>query len=370
MKKKRLSKKAKIIIASFASFIAIFAVVLTILFLNMAKNNTALNKEEPNISETHNQDGENTKFPDNYVSDGTDMVGGEKKEFDEVVRLEGDSTISPEREILLEPNIIKTIDFANSRLPILNEEGNYYTDENGNLVCYAIDVRDYTGMKENLIVIVNAMADAGYPIEPIWYAQRLYFECYDMIDKFATQDMLDRIMTVFAKTGNTVESVAFLAKEHLEIERTDNCSFVFDEVISPSNIIPTMDEVRCNIPSNWKDEYQKYSIYDRWVLEHGESEYKDNQIQYLHIIVYKMVEMGVSEYDIRLAQLIYSSYLSNVRYRSEWLTILLDTFSKGTPNYVLLCQNMNELFGADMNGNQEIADYYDGISTFYGGEVY
>ena len=82
-----------------------------------------------------------------------------------------------------------------------------------------------------------------------------------------------------------------------------------------------------------------------------------------------MVEMGASEHDIRLAQLIYSSYLSNVRYRSDWLTILLDGFSKGTPDYVLLCKNMNDIFGADMNGNQEIADYYDGVSSFYGGEA-
>ena len=27
------------------------------------------------------------------------------------------------------------------------------------------------------------------------------------------------------------------------------------------------------------------------------------------------------------------------------------------------------IFGADMNGNQAIADYYDGLSNFYGGEA-
>jgi hypothetical protein len=82
-----------------------------------------------------------------------------------------------------------------------------------------------------------------------------------------------------------------------------------------------------------------------------------------------MAENGASEYDIRLSQLIYSSYLANIKYRSDWLSILLVAFEHGTPDYVLLCDNMCEIFGADMNGNQVIADYYDGVSNFYGGEA-
>jgi hypothetical protein len=366
--KKTLSKKAKIVIAVIAALLIITALVLTIVFVSMDKNHTALNKEEPNISDNPSGEGNEDEIPKPPVSDETGMAGGEKTEFDKVEKLEGNTILSPEREVLLEPNIIKTIEFANSKIPILNEKGCYYTDEKGNLQCYEIEVRDYSGMKENLIIIVNAMADAGYPIEPIWYAQRLYFECYDMIDKLETEELLKRLMNVFAKSGNTVETVSFLAKEHLEIERTDKCAFVFNDIIPPANITPFMSEVTYNISYDWKENYESYSIYDRWLFEHGESEYEDNQIRYLQIIVCKMAENGASEYDIRLAQLIYSSYLANVRYRSDWLEILLDAFEHGTPDYVLLCENMNEIFGVDMNSNQEIADYYDGISSFIGGE--
>ena len=367
--KKSLSKKAKIIIAVIAALLFITTVVLTIVFVNMEKNHTALNKEEPNSSLTPKPDENNPVTPPTKEPDGTDMEGGEKAEFDKVVALVGNTTLTPEREVLLEPNIIKTIDFTNSKLPILNEEGNYYTDENGHLECFEIEVRDYTGMKENLIIIANAMADAGYPIEPIWYAQRLYFVCYDDLGELTSEEVISGLMKVFMKSGNTAESVNFMAIEHLGIRRTDECQFVFQDVIPPADITPVFSEVDVKINVEWKEEYSKYSILEQWKIEHGESEYDRNMEHYLQLIVCKMIENGASEYDIRLAQLIYSSYLSNVRYRADWLTILLDAFSLGTPDYVLLCENMNELFGADMNGNQAIADYYDGLSNFYGGEA-
>ena len=367
--KKTLSKKAKIIIAAVAALLIIAALVLTIVFVNMDKNHTALNKEEPNSSLTPKPDDETTETPPVKEPDGTDMEGGQKAEFDKVVGLVGNTTLTPEREVLLEPNIIKTIKFSNSKLPILNEEGNYYTDENGNIVCYEIELRDYTGMKENLIIIANAMADAGYPIEPIWYAQRLYFVCYDDVGELTSEQVLEGLMKVFMKSGNTVETVNLLAIEHLGIRRTDECQFVFQDVIPPADITPVFSEVDVRINYEWKEEYSKYSILEQWKIEHGESEYDRNMEHYLQLIVCKMVENGASEHDIRLAQLIYSSYLANVKYRADWLTILLDAFSLGTPDYVLLCENMNELFGADMNGNQAIADYYDGLSNFYGGEA-
>ena len=229
--KKRLSKKAKIILAVIAALLVITAIVLTVVFVGMDKNHTALNKEEPNSSLNPKPDDETTETPPVKEPDGTDMEGGEKADFDKVVGLVGNTTLTPEREVLLEPNIIKTIEFSNSKLPILNEEGNYYTDENGNLVCYEIELRDYTGMKENLIIIANAMADAGYPIEPIWYAQRLYFVCYDDLGELTSEEVLNGLMKVFLKSGNTVETVNLMAIEHLGIRRIDECQFVFEDAI-------------------------------------------------------------------------------------------------------------------------------------------
>ena len=87
--------------------------------------------------------------------------------------------------------------FYENNVKGLYEEGNYYTDENGHLECFEIEVRDYTGMKENLIIIANAMADAGYPIEPIWYAQRLYFVCYDDLGELTSEEVISGLMKVF-----------------------------------------------------------------------------------------------------------------------------------------------------------------------------
>ena len=80
-----------------------------------------------------------------------------------------------------------------------------------------------------------------------------------------------------------------------------------------------------------------------------------------------MTENGVKEHDIRLAQLIYTSYLADINYRSDWLGIILELFENGTPDYVILCETVYEVFGKDMNSNMIIANYYDGISEFVGG---
>ena len=99
--KKTLSKKAKIVISVIAALLIITALVLTIVFVSMDKNHTALNKEEPNISDNPSGEGNEDEIPKPPVSDETGMAGGEKTEFDKVEKLEGNAILSPEREVLL-----------------------------------------------------------------------------------------------------------------------------------------------------------------------------------------------------------------------------------------------------------------------------
>ena len=355
-----LSKRQKQTLAISLSLIA-----LTVLFAVLAiclkeKNLPTLNKENGEISGEENRE---------EISDNSSgAVGGVPIEYEKIVHLSGNSTITPEREVLLESGIIKTIEKTSYLIPVVNENGSYYTDENGFIVCNETKMRDYTGMRENLIIIANSFADDGYPIEPIWYAQRLYFECYDYLTDYTSEEIIEGLKKVILKTGNTIDGVSFRASEVFGIQRTDECRFVFEDTLAPAEIAPAFFEVEINIPVEWKDEYEKYCIYDEWVEERGINECDRNLEHTLHTIVCKMAEKGASEYDIRLAQLIYSSYLAYEKYTPEWLLVLYDAFEEGTPDYVLLCENMRDIFGEDMNGNKTIADYYDGISKHLGGE--
>ena len=363
--KTKLSKRQKHVLIITASLIAFLAIVLTAAICLKENNLPSLDKENTEITEDENPE----ELPDPIIDpNGSGLIGGEEVTYEKIIPLVGNTTITPEREVLLESGIMKTIARTSYLIPLINENGSYYTDEKGDLVCREVKVRDYTGMRENLIIIANSFADDGYPIEPIWYAQRLYFECYDQLSGYATDDLLDGLKKVILKSGNTTEGVSFRAAEVLEIRRTDDCRFVFKETLAPAEITICFSDVELGIQLEWKDEYEKYCIYDEWVEERGERECDRNLERVLHTIVCKLAEKGAKEYDIRLAQLIYSSYLANTKYTPEWLLILYDAFEEGTPDYVLLCENMRDIFGEDMNGNKTIADYYDGISKYLGGE--
>jgi hypothetical protein len=340
--------------------VSIFAVLLTVAIIVgvcVAKNNTALNKEN-----NQSTNGENNS------SQGNDELGGGVEvEFEKVTPLQGNTSLTPEREVLLEANIVKHIENNQSRMPLLNANKSYYTDENGELISEEIRVRDYSGMKENLIVIANSFADEGYPIEPIWYAQRLYFEYYEYFSNYSSEELLGGLKQVFGKSGNTLEAVCQRARDVFGIEREDNCEFVFDEVMPPVDLTPYFYAVEINLPHEWKEEYEDYCICDLWVRGLGENEYTQNTEHNLHIIICKMLEKGSSEYDIRLAQLLYASYIADIKYRVDWLEQIVMLFEEETPDYVFLCESMNEIFGEDMNSNMFIANYYDGISEYLGG---
>ena len=363
--KTKLSKRQKQVLIITASLIAFLAIVLTAAICLKENNLPSLDKENTEITEDENPE----ELPDPIIDpNGSGLIGGEEVTYEKIIPLVGNTTITPEREVLLESGIMKTIARTSYLIPLINENGSYYTDEKGDLVCREVKVRDYTGLRENLIIIANSFADDGYPIEPIWYAQRLYFECYDQLSGYATDDLLDGLKKVILKSGNTTEGVSFRAAEVLEIRRTDDCRFVFKETLAPAEITICFSDVELGIQLEWKDEYEKYCIYDEWVEERGKRECDRNLERTLHTIVCKLAEKGAKEYDIRLAQLIYSSYLANTKYTPEWLLILYDAFEEGTPDYVLLCENMRDIFGEDMNGNKTIADYYDGTSKYLGGE--
>lgn len=348
----RLTRKQIVIIV----VSLILLVAITIAVVCVVKNHTALNKENDQTSNV-----------DNNTDNSGSALGGEEVEFKKVTALQGNTSITPEREVLLEANIINRIEKTQSYMPILNSNNSYYTDANGRLEVEEIRTRDYSGMKENLIVIANSFADDGYPIEPIWYAQRLYFEYYEYFSEYSSDELLPRLKQVFLKSGNTLEAVNQRVYDVFGIDREDKCEFVFNDVMSSVDLTPSFYAVEINLPHEWKEEYEDYCIYDQWMKGRSESEYTQNAEHNLHIIICKMLENGMREYDIRLAQLLYTSYIADLKYRSDWLDQITVLFGEGTPDYVFLCETMNAVFGEDMNSNIVIANYYDGISEYLGG---
>ena len=283
---------------------------------------------------------------------------------DPIKPIEGNTTLTEEREVLLDKNIIDCIDQANAKMPVVGDDGNYLTDKDGNLVYEDTVTIDYTNVKENLTVIINAFADAGYSDEVIRYVQRFYFVYYDQLDEYESENMIAKLMSCFAKTGNTTDTLYDKALNIFGFEREDRFAFVFEEMMPAGETKVLFFDVKPTFEIEWADELESLCIYHIWHTEESDAQYERNLEAYLHTIVFYMHENGASAHDIRLAQLLYCGFMADAEYKADWLDFMLDVFKDGTPDYDELRNVLLEEYGFDIYGNQIISSYYEGITEY------
>lgn len=278
--------------------------------------------------------------------------------------IEGNTVISEEREVLLDKNIFALIEQSSAKIPLVNEDGNYVTDENGDLIYDDAYTSDYTNVKENLVVIVNEFADTGYSDMVIKYVQRFYFEYCNQLISYESEDLIHKLMYCFNVSGNTCEQISKAVFETFGFDREDEFAFVFKEMLPPSENIVLFYEVKPIVTFEWNSNLEKHCIYNIWYAEDSDKSYKRNAEAYLHIIVCNMNEVGASEFDIRLAQLLYCGFIADAEYSADWLERLMLAFSEGTPDYDSLRNTMLNEFGFDIYSNQIVSFYYEGITEF------
>lgn len=298
------------------------------------------------------------------VDTGTSDTVDDRPAPDPIKPIEGNTVLSEEREVLLEKNIISLIDQTTAKSPVVGEDGNYVTDKEGNLVYEDVEMIDYTNVKENLTVIVNAFADAGYPDEVIRYVQRFYFMYFTELNEYESNVLIEKLMNCFSKTGNTTDTVYDKALNIFGFERADKFAFVFEEMMPAGETTVLFFDVKPTFNVEWTDELENSCIYSIWHTEESDEQYERNLEAYLHTIVSYLSDIEVSEFDIRLAQLLYCSYIADVEYTPDWLDTIIAIFDGGTPEYDSLRDALLSKFGFDIYSNQLISSYYDGITEF------
>ena len=171
-------------------------------------------------------------------------------------------------------------------------------------------------------------------------------------------------MSCFTASENTSERISKVVFETFGFEREDNFAFLFEEMLPPSKTVVLFFDVKPSVKIHWDDAFEAHCIYNIWHTEDSDDHYERNMESYLHTIIYKMLEAGASEFDIRLAQLLYCGFIADVEYSANWLHTLLDNFSEGTPDYDILRNKMLDDFGFDIYSNQIISFYYEGITEY------
>ena len=305
----------------------------------------------------------------NGLSDETEVIDTEPTTTIVVKPIQGDTSLSEDREVLLDNNIVSVIEQSSKPIPVIDEEGNYVIDENGNLVCEDIESPDYTNVKDNLAVIINAFADAGYPESVIQYVQRFYFRYYKQLDEYGTDELIGKLMSCFSPTENTKSELTRKISSTFGFYRDDEFAFLFEELLSSTEIKVLFFDVKPTVDFQWTSQLENHCIYSEWFAQNNDEVHERNLEDYLHIIVYRMNEENASSFDIRLAQLLYCAYIADTEYRADGIDLLIDTVTNNAASFDALQESLVTAFGVDISVNQIIPAYYKGITEFnQGGE--
>ena len=278
--------------------------------------------------------------------------------------LVGDSEISEERKPLLDENIMDVIERAGSKIPMVDEDGNIVTDESGNIVMENVETPDYSNVKENLIVIVNAFADRGYSEESIALVQRFYFRYYDILSEYSSSDLIEKLTSCFSATENVKSELCRTISAIFGLYRDDEFAFLFEESLPPADIKALFFEVKPTVKFEWSDELERHCIYSAWFAQNGDAVHDRHLEDYLHTIVYRMNRKDASPFDIRLAQLIYCAYVSDAEYRADGIDLLIDAVTAHSDDFDDLKFCILELFDVNIYSNRIIPSYYAGITEF------
>jgi hypothetical protein len=282
-----------------------------------------------------------------------------------VPEIEGNSVLSEDRQSLLDENIIKQIERITVGSPVADEDGNYITDENGELIYEAQSVINYINYEANLSVIINEFADAGYSDDAIAQVQRFYYEYADVLAKYYDSDeIIEKLMECFRKSGNTPKALTSSAKEIFGFIRGDDFEFVFEPTAEVADIKIAFCVVKINYTPELTADLEQLCIYDEWHNPNDE-EYERTLKSYLYNIIESFAKDGYNNHDIVLAQLLYAGYIADTTYRADYISTLMRCIPKNESyTYDDLRAAVLEEFGADISGRRIVKDYLDGNSIY------
>ena len=227
-----------------------------------------------------------------------------------------------------------------------------------------METPDYTNVKENLMVIVNKFADRGYSKEAIALVQRFYFRYYDRFGNFTSNELIDKLTYCFSPDKNSQSELSQKISSTFGIYREDKFAFLFEDSLSSSTIKVMFFDVKPTTDFTWTNDLETHCIFSTWVAQNGDDVHDRNLESYLHTIVYQMNQKSASVFDIRLAQLIYCSFVADTEYRADGIELLIETVMNNSDVSDNLRENLWEHFRVNISTNQMISAYYQGITDF------
>ena len=259
-------------------------------------------------------------------------------------------------EVFLDTSLIAYLERMEQGVPDIDENGNYYLYNDGDLVYDESQEKDLEGVLDNIILLINRFAKREYSMDASHQIQRFYVEYYDRFVGVSFEEMANKMAECFPRGGADPGELNDKVIEVFGFNRGDECAFVFSPLtlaevkVEFYNVMPLEVEVT--------DEIESLCIYDSWYNEEDDG-YERNLEAWLHNVIKVTQEANLSEEKIIVAQIVYAGSVADADYRSDWADALVKCLSIEDWSYDNLKLAVEAEFGVCLDNNVPIQEYFE-----------
>lgn len=289
--------------------------------------------------------------PDN--TDPTDTIDTN----DDIHHTVGDPVIEFDEgnEIYLDESLLPYLERMDQGVPAIDENGNYYLYDDGDLVY------DYSGEKkleavlDNLILLINHFAKEEYSMDAMHQIQRFYVEYHDRFEDVEFEDLAANIAKCFPKGGADPETLNQTVIEVFGYNRGDECLFVF----SPMAVAPIKVEFYNVLPKTAEltESMEMLCIYDSWKNEEDDG-YERNLEAWLHNVIATAKAHSLDDESVVVAQILYAGSLADAEYRPDWAEALIRCMTIEDMSFDNLKLIVENEFGVCIDYNVPLIEYF------------
>ena len=279
--------------------------------------------------------------------------------FDHVT---GDAVIDFDEgnEKYLDTSLVAYLERMEKGVPTVDENGNYYCDENGEIMYDTSKEKDLEPVLDNLILLINHFAKEQYSVDAIWQIQRFYVQYYDRFGGASFDELTEKLSVCFPRGGADAETLADTVQSVFGFSRGDGFAFVFKPFEVAKISIPFCDVLPKEIELS--EDLELFCIYDNWKTEEDDG-YERNLEGWFHNVIALASEAELSAEETVAAQILYAGSLADAEYRADWGAALIRCMKTENMTYDNFKIAVEAEFGVSIDGNLPLQEYFEAIGT-------
>ena len=279
--------------------------------------------------------------------------------FDHVT---GDAVIDFDegKEKYLDTSLVAYLERMEKGVPAVDENGNYYCDENGEIMYDTSKEKDLEPVLDNLILLINHFAEEQYSVDALCQIQRFYVQYYDRFGGASFAELAEKLSVCFPRGGADAETLSDTVQRVFGFSRGDGFAFVFKPFEVAKISVPFCDVLPKEIELN--EDLELFCIYDNWKNEDDDG-YERNLEVWLHNVIALAKEAELSDEETVAAQILYAGSLADAEYRADWGEALIRCMKTENMTYDNFKIAVEAEFGVSIDGNVPLQEYFEAIGT-------